>query len=41
MKDSYREAEPMDADTLEKLVTLDGLLDDAEVKEVLLEKVEA
>lgn len=41
MKDSYRKADPTDADTLEKLDTLDELLDDAEVKETLLDKIEA
>ena len=39
MKDSYREAYPSAADTLGKLDTLDELLDDAEVKEALLEKI--
>lgn len=39
IKDSYRETDPEDADTMHKLDTLDELLDDPEVKQVLLEKL--
>jgi integrase len=39
MKNSYREVDPEDTDTQEKLDTLDDLLKDPEVKDALLEKV--
>jgi len=39
MKDSYREVDPEDDDTIEKIDQLDELLDDPEVKAALLEKL--
>jgi integrase len=39
LKDSYREADPEDTETMEKLDMLDDLLDDPEVKTALLEKL--
>ncbi|MFT4922574.1 MAG: integrase/recombinase XerD [Haloarculaceae archaeon] len=39
LKDSYKQTPPGDADTMEKLDTLDELLDDPEVKAALLEKL--
>lgn len=39
MKDSYREVDPEDMDTQEKVDAIDDLLDDPEVKSVLLEKI--
>lgn len=39
MKESYKQADPDDAETMEKLDTLDELLDDPEVKTALLEKL--
>lgn len=38
MKDSYREADPEDSDTMEKVDKLDELLDDPDVKAALLEE---
>jgi integrase len=40
VKDSYREADPSDTDTLDKVDKLDELLDDPEVKAALLEKLD-
>ena len=40
LNDSYREVDPKDADTVEKLQQIDELLDDPEVKDALLEKWE-
>lgn len=40
IKKSYRDADPSDSDTLEKLDVLDELLNDPEVKKALLEKIE-
>lgn len=39
VKDSYRETDPDDVDTQEKIDTLDELLEDPEVKAALLEKL--
>ena len=39
MKESYKQTDPEDTDTQEKLDTLDELLDDPEVKTALLEKL--
>jgi len=39
VKQDYRDTDPEDTETLEKLDTLDGLLDDPEVKAALLEKI--
>jgi hypothetical protein len=39
MKDSYREVEPGDSETIEKVDQLDELLDDPDVKAALLEKL--
>ena len=39
MKHSYRETDPGDAETMEKIDTLDELLADPEVKAALLEKL--
>ncbi|GAA0214749.1 tyrosine-type recombinase/integrase [Halobaculum roseum] len=39
MKDSYREVDPEDVDTQEKIDALDDLLDDPEVKALLYEKL--
>jgi len=39
MKESYKQTDPEDTDTQEKLDTLDTLLDDPEVKTALLEKL--
>ena len=41
MKQSYKQTDPEDTDTQEKLDTLDNLLDDPEVKTALLEKLGA
>jgi len=41
MKQSYKQTDPEDTDTQEKLDTLDDLLDDPEVKTALLEKLGA
>lgn len=40
VKQSYRETPPEDEDMKSKLDTLDELLEDPEVKEALLEKIE-
>lgn len=40
VKDDYRDTDPDDMDTLEKLDTLDEILDDPEVRAVLLQKLE-
>ena len=40
MKDSYRDVDPEDTDTMEKVDQLDELLDDPEVKAALLEKLQ-
>jgi integrase/recombinase XerD len=39
MKDSYRDADPEDTETMDKIDQLDDLLDDPEVKAALLEKL--
>jgi integrase/recombinase XerD len=39
MKESYKQTDPEDTDTQEKIDTLDNLLDDPEVKAALLEKL--
>jgi len=39
MKESYKQTDPEDTDTQEKLDTLDDLLDDPKVKTALLEKL--
>ena len=39
IKESYKQVDPDDADTMEKLDRLDDLLDDPEVKSALLEKI--
>ncbi|MFB6228928.1 MAG: tyrosine-type recombinase/integrase [Halobacteriales archaeon] len=39
VKESYKQTDPEDTDTQEKLDTLDDLLEDPEVKDALLEKV--
>jgi integrase len=39
MKDSYREADPEDSDTMQKIDQLDDLLEDPDVKAALLEKL--
>jgi site-specific recombinase XerD len=40
VKESYREVDPEDSDTLEKIDVLDELLDDAEVKQALLARMD-
>jgi ribosomal protein S27AE len=40
VRESYREVEPDDEETLEKIQVLDELLEDAEVKRALLERVD-
>lgn len=40
MKDAYRETDPEDTETMEKVDQLDELLDDPEVKAALLEKLQ-
>lgn len=40
MKESYKETSPADVETMDKLDTLDELLDDPEVKQALLEKLD-
>lgn len=41
MKDCYKLSEPTDSDKIEKLDTLNELLDDPEVKAALLERLDA
>ena len=40
LKESYKQADPSDSDTMEKIDELDDLLDDPEVKAALLEKLQ-
>jgi len=40
MKDSYREADPQDTETMEKLDQLDELLDDPEIKQLLHSRID-
>jgi len=40
LKESYKQADPTDSETMEKLDMLDSLLDDPEVKTALLEKLD-
>jgi len=39
VKESYKQADPDDAETMDKIDTLDEILDDPEVKAALLEKL--
>jgi len=40
VREDYRDVDPSDADTIEKVQLIDELLDDPEVKQALLEQME-
>lgn len=40
MKDSYREADPENTEKMDKLDQLDELLDDPEIKQILLDRID-